>query len=168
MPGFFNRLRTCLPNRLQSTTGSRNTIRGNAIAQVLGSSLETITPAAGIPTKLVQSIASLYSSVVLDPTMEERLAHAALFLVAATQFGIYTTLFFQGETCGAMEIVTTTVSAVSNNTVTSVNTAATSSICDASFYLGLLYAGGLTVVGLASEMSKQAYQPEPPAPVVAV
>ncbi|WP_298624265.1 hypothetical protein [uncultured Legionella sp.] len=119
-----------------SSTGHRNAERINAGTEVIGSSLETFSPAGEIPTKLAQSITSLYSLFRADTVLPEKAIHLVQFGISSAQLGLAITLLFNGSIC----------------------TATDTEVCKAIFLLQLLYRGTLMVGWIPSEFSKQPYE----------
>ncbi|HHT9952736.1 TPA: hypothetical protein ACT9K3_002603 [Legionella pneumophila] len=119
-----------------STPGHRNAQRANAGSEVLGTTLETFDPAASIPTKLAQTLISIYSLFRFDTHVSEKLIHLLLGSIAATQMGLGIALLFTGTECEEYT---------------------DADLCKAIFLLQLLYRGTLLVGWAPSEFSKDPY-----------
>jgi len=59
-----------------SSAPHRNAERGNGVTEILGSTLESLSPAASIPTKLAQTGISLFSIFRTDVHASEKIVHA--------------------------------------------------------------------------------------------
>ncbi|AOW51798.1 TPA: hypothetical protein ACT9LC_000270 [Legionella pneumophila] len=119
-----------------STPGHRNAQRANAGSEVLGTTLETFDPAASIPTKLAQTLISIYSLFRFDTHVSEKLIHLLQGSIAATQMGLGIALLFTGTECEEYT---------------------DADLCKAIFLLQLLYRGTLLAGWAPSEFSKDPY-----------
>ncbi|HAT6979306.1 TPA: hypothetical protein GDD45_12910 [Legionella pneumophila] len=119
-----------------SSAGHRNAQRTNAASEVLGTTLETFDPAASIPTKLAQTLISIYSLFRFDTHVSEKLIHLLQGSIAATQMGLGIALLFTGTECEEYT---------------------DADLCKAIFLLQLLYRGTLLVGWAPSEFSKDPY-----------
>lgn len=143
MPSFpevVSNARNCLADRrgLRSTPGSRNTLRLNAFVGFFGSSLENLDQRVVITESFVQSLSSLYAFFRRDPTSAERFAHFLMFGVSTSRLILSSLLFFNHAQC-------------------SEDSEDFDALCTGLDYTTLLYAAGLALVGLSSELSKQPY-----------
>lgn len=138
---MFESFRKCLSTismraPYASTPGHRNAQRANAGSEVLGTTLETFDPAASIPTKLAQTLISIYSLFRFDTHVSEKLIHLLQGSIAATQMGLGIALLFTGTECEEYT---------------------DADLCKAIFLLQLLYRGTLLVGWAPSEFSKDPY-----------
>lgn len=119
-----------------SSAPHRNAERGNGVTEILGSTLESLSPAASIPTKLAQTGISLFSIFRTDVHASEKIVHALQAGISAAQMGISIALLFQGTLCDD-----------SHGT----------QLCKAAFLLQLLYKGTLIAGWAPSEFTKDPY-----------
>lgn len=120
-----------------SSTGHRNAQRTNVASEIVGSSLETFTPAGAIPTKLAQTVTSIYSLFRADTHVPEKGVHFLQGCISAAQVGLAITMLFQAAAC----------------------TTTDTDLCKAILLLQLLYRGTLLIGWIPSEFSKDPYAP---------
>lgn len=120
------------PSGFKSSKGSRKSQRASAGSQILGSSVEFLTPAVMIPTKLAQALLSGQTVFRTKTAFSERLLHALLSAISIAQLSLQSILLFQDDECQDIK----------------------QAICRGLFFLSLLYAGILLTGWGSSEVSK--------------
>lgn len=145
MPGFFANLRNAIAMRAPytSSTGHRNAQRTNAVTQIAGQGLESLSSVATIPTKFAQFLISGYALFRHDTHVSEKVIHTIQLLLAGAHTGLAIALLFQEGDCDEL----------------------TSNVCKAVSLCELLYQGTLIVGWAPSELSKD--PPAEPAPAPA-
>lgn len=120
------------PSGFKSSKGSRKSQRASAGSQILGSSVEFLTPAVMIPTKLAQALLSGQAVFRTKTAFSERLLHGLLSAISIAQLSLQSILLFQDDECQDTK----------------------QAICRGLFFLSLLYAGMLLTGWGSSEVSK--------------
>lgn len=118
--------------RFHSSKHHRNAERTNAVAEIIGGGLKTVSPFAVIPCVFAQALTSTYCCFTTRLKIHERLIHAMRGLLAFTEIGILIVMLYENQTCSSLHPI----------------------ICKTLLITELLYQGILLVSWVPSEFYK--------------